>query len=159
MLMRAYIIILILGLSLLSGCNSSNNNTYLFEGNSMQPTISDQDKLLVDETYYEDNEVKTGDIIIFKYGNDSFHIKRVLGLPGELIQIKNGKLLVNRKPVNPVFVFNDIHADETMEEGLTLKQDEYFVIGDNPGSSKDSRHDGPLTEEMIIGKVLKKEAK
>ena len=157
--MRVYIIILVLGLSLLSGCNSSNNNTYLFEGNSMQPTISDQDKLLVDETYYEDNEVKTGDIVIYKNGNDSFHIKRVLGLPGELVQIKNGKFLVNRKPVNPAFVFNDIIADETMEKGMTLKQDEYFLIGDNPASSKDSRHDGPITGELIVGKVLKKEAK
>jgi signal peptidase I len=154
MIILKNIITVIFGFALLSGCSPSSTTTYLFEGNSMLPTINDQDKLEVDETYYEENEVKTGDIIVFEYGNNSFQIKRVLGKPGELIQIENGKVLVNSKPVNPEFVFNDISADEKMEEGITLKRDEYFVIGDNPEWSKDSRNDGPINGEMIIGKVL-----
>ena len=150
MLIRISIITAIFGLSLLTGCNPSKTTTYLFEGKSMQPTIIDQDKVLVDETYYEDNKVKTGDIIVYKYGNDSFQIKRVLGLPGEKIQIKNGKLLVNSIPVNPEFVFNDINAGERMEEGITLKSDEFFVVGDNPEWSKDSRNDGPLKDRKSV---------
>lgn len=154
MIKRLSIIAAAFAVIVLNGCNLSVKTTYEFDGVSMEPTIHDQDKLVVDKKYYEQNKVKTGDIIVYEYGNDSAHIKRVLGLPGELVQIKEGKFLVNGITVNPEFIFNDIPANDSLAEGITLKEDEYFVVGDNPEWSKDSRNDGPITKERIIGKVL-----
>jgi signal peptidase I len=71
-----------------------------------------------------------------------------------LIQIKNGTILNNGKPINKKYIFSNITADDTLVNGVSLKDDEYFVVGDKPDLSKDSRYYGAIKKARIIGKVI-----
>jgi signal peptidase I len=108
-LITCFWIIIVLG-----GCSISEYKEITYSGNSMLPTIKDKTKLLVDENYYEKNIVKRGDIIVFYYKEKIIHIKRVVGLPNELIQIKNGTILNNGKPIDEKYIFSNIAADDSM---------------------------------------------
>jgi signal peptidase I len=138
----------------LGGNSSSEYKEITFSGNSMLPTIKDNTKLLIDEDYYNENSVQRGDIIVFLLDNKVVHIKRVVGLPNEVIQIKNGIILTNGIPINEKFMFSTISADHTLVNGVLLKDEEYFVVGDNPDLSMDSRYYGAIKKSSIIGKVI-----
>jgi signal peptidase I len=138
----------------LGGCSFSEYKEITYSGNSMLPTIKDKTKLLIDEDYFKKKSVKRGDIIVFYIDDKVIHIKRVVGLPNELIQIKNGSILNNSKPLNEKYIFSNITADDTLVNGVSLKDDEYFVVGDNPDLSKDSRYYGAIKKDRIIGKVI-----
>lgn len=138
-------------LLILAGCNSKNVSVYQFEGISMEPTISDGDKFELDKNYFQENDIKTGDIVAFNMDEDTVHAKRVIGIPGELIEISDGEILVNDQPLDRSFIFNII--DPSRQVSIQLGIDEYFVIGDQPLFSKDSPTMGPITKDKIIGKV------
>lgn len=163
MLKVVYKIVVAFGVFLLVGCNASDTNgqkQYMFEGNSMEPTIYHGDTVTVDINYYQENKIETGDIVLIDFDDNHHHIKRVVGLPGELIQISHGELLVDGKPIDSQFVFSEINSDEDMQQGVKLGKDEYFVIGDNaanPYGSKDSRSTGPIHKTKILGKIIEVE--
>ncbi|MCK0473848.1 signal peptidase I [Halalkalibacter sp. APA_J-10(15)] len=129
----------------LVGCNSQNDAVYKFEGMSMEPTISDGDKFEVDKNYFQKHDIKTGDIVVFKMNEDITHTKRVIGLPGELIEINSGEITIDGKPLNESFIFNIMHDSEQLS--MQLGEDEYFLIGDQPLYSKDSRQMGLFTKK------------
>ncbi len=140
---------------LLAGCESGNKEIYQFEGISMSPTITDQQKVVVNYDYYINKEIQRDDIILLNL-EDTQHIKRVIGLPDELIQILDGTIYINSEPIDSEYDFVDVWADNILEDGIQLKSDEYFVIGDNlkPMTSKDSRSVGPIAKKDILGKVV-----
>jgi signal peptidase I len=149
---------------------------FFVEGASMEPSFAGGDYLIVNEFGYKQTEVRLGDnvgfsvepfrklarfdAVVFKYPRNpsQYFIKRVIGLPGETVQIRdsrvtiyndehpNGFLLDDRSYLSPKAVTSDISATE-------LKSDEYFVMGDNRQNSYDSRMIGPIPEDKIIGKV------
>lgn len=135
----------------LAGGNSKDISVYEFDGISMEPTISDGDKFEVDKKYFQDHDIKTGDIVLYKLNEDPAHAKRVIGLPGELIEISNGSIAVDGKLLDPSFIFNKI--DPGRQVRIQLGEDEYFIIGDQPLFSKDSQTEGPIKKNQIIGKV------
>lgn len=130
---------------------------FLVSGASMEPNFSDGDYLLVDEITYKFREPERGEVVVFKYPNNetTFFIKRVIGLPGERVVIEGGE----------VKVFNDENLDGLelkeyyLQPGLetsgkvdvTLKEGEYFVLGDNRSASFDSRSWGILNIKEVIG--------
>jgi signal peptidase I len=126
---------------------------YTFSGSSMQPTIEDQNKMIVNLSYYEQNPVKRGDIIVFNVEENISFIKRVVGLPNETIQIKDGTIYNNGQPINGKYVFSDIGPGE-MPDSVKIGENEYFVIGDNAPNSRDSREFGAIKKEDIVGKVV-----
>jgi signal peptidase I len=138
----------------LGGNSSSEYKEMFHSGNSMLPTIKDNTKLLIDDDFYNENSVQRGDIIVFLLDDKVVHIKRVVGLPNELIQIKDGTILNNGKPINEKNIFSNITANNTLVNGVLLKDDEYFVVGDNPDLSMDSRYYGAIKKSSIIGKVI-----
>ena len=139
--------VLILGIVLAVGYGKI---TVMQEG-SMDPTLNAGDVLLVDRMAYRFSTPKRGDIIVYKTGDDkkaSTHIKRIIGLPGETIQIKDGQILIDGETYQENGEFPGI-------EKVALDSGEYFVLGDNRNNSEDSRYAdmGNVKKRNIIGKV------
>lgn len=149
-------LVILFFIAILVGCESGNKSVYLFEGISMSPTIKDQQKVVVDKDYYLQNEIKRDDIVILNLEGNQ-HIKRVIGLPNELIQILDGTIYINNKPIDSEYDFVDVWGEDMLgEDGIQLNSDEYFVIGDSlkPMTSKDSRSVGSIAKKEILGKVV-----
>lgn len=122
----------------------------------MLPTLKDNTKILVDEKYYKKNPVERGDLIVFYFDKTNTHTKRVVGLPNEKVQIKNGNIYIDDKPIESEFIFLEIYASGNLQsKGIVLGENEYFIVGDNPPFSRDSREFGPIKKEVIVGKVIK----
>lgn len=127
-------------------------------GESMTDTFQDKDKVVLEKITYYFSDPKRYDVIVFTPYKDepkNRYIKRVIGLPGEKIQIKDNKIYINGK------IIEDKHMKDTMnnggiaEEEITLDDDEYFVLGDNRNGSTDSRFlPEKLTKKRILGKVV-----
>mgnify|MGYP004527273419 CR=1 FL=1 len=117
------------------------------DGSSMKNTLKDNDILLL----YKLGSIKRNDIVVLdeSYDNEII-IKRIIGLPGETVAIKNGKIYINNKEYDDKFAYG-----ETSDyDKITLGDDEYFILGDNRIVSKDSRYFGPVKEKEIIGKAI-----
>jgi signal peptidase I len=136
---------------------------FYVKGASMEPNFHDQEYLIVDEISYQFKNPRRGDVIVFRYPHNpqEFFIKRVIGLPGERVQIIDGKVKIyNKEHPKGVFLEEPYLPPGTRtfslidNETVKLGPDEYFVLGDNRGSSKDSRSFGPVNRSFIIGRVV-----
>ena len=127
-------------------------------GSSMETTLSNGDNLIVDKLTYHFKEPKRYDIIVFpyKYVENTYYIKRIIGLPGETVQVIDGYTYINGEQL-----VGDIYGAEVMEaagiaaEPITLGEDEYFVLGDNRNHSSDSRDPsvGILKRKDLMGRA------
>jgi signal peptidase I len=132
---------------------------FFVKGQSMEPNFENGDYLLVDEISYRFKEPQRGDVVVFKYPNDvsQRYIKRIIGLPGETIEIKDGKIDIFNQQGESILKETNYLSENIFTTGdtnITLKQDEYFVLGDNRLASADSRRWGPLPRKDIIGRVV-----
>lgn len=131
---------------------------FIVKGESMAPNFSTGDYLIVDEITYRFSEPQRGDVIVFKYPKDTTQrfIKRVIGLPGETVQVKNGQVSVFEADKEIVldeeYLPNDLKTYGDVK--TTLNKDEYFVMGDNREYSFDSRAWGVVPKSDIIGKAF-----
>lgn len=111
-------------------------------GDSMNPILRNGDVVLVNRILYDASAPKRGDVIVFKpRGNENLHsyIKRIVGLPGETVQIKDGAVYVDGKKIKEEYKTSELTEAGLAEEEITLAGDEFFVLGDNRESSEDSR--------------------
>ncbi|MBI4256451.1 signal peptidase I [Candidatus Uhrbacteria bacterium] len=130
---------------------------FYVKGASMEPNFYDQEYLIIDELTYRFREPYRGEIVVFKYPRDpsQYFIKRVIGLPGETVEVTGGNVIIyNTEHPNGVVVEED-YLDEstTGKVRVTLGEDEYYVFGDNRDSSLDSRSFGSITRDDVIGRV------
>jgi signal peptidase I len=132
---------------------------FFVQGASMEPNFLDGDYLIVNEISYRLEDPQRGDVVIFKYPLDpsQFFIKRIIGLPGETVKIEEGRIFISTETDKKEIILNesgylrDAYTAGGME--VLLKDGEYFVLGDNRGSSSDSRKWGVLPRSLIIGKA------
>jgi len=125
------------------------------EGTSMQPRLLDQERIFVNKFIYHFSSIERSDIVVFWYPKDptkSF-IKRVIGLPGESVEIRSGIVYLNGKPllepyVTPEYFDYASYAPQVVQPGT------YYVLGDHRNSSNDSRHWGPVPAENVFGKAV-----
>ena len=128
-------------------------------GASMKPTFENGDYLIVDEISYELGNPKRGDVVVFKYPYDTsqYYIKRIIGLPGEIVEFKDGRVIIKNKDNPNGFSVDEAYLSDSKEtfggSPVTLGFNEYFVLGDNRVASSDSRRWGALKDEFLIGKV------
>jgi signal peptidase I len=126
------------------------------KGQSMDPTFPDGEYILTEKVSYYRNDPKRGDVIVFKppISEDEF-IKRVIGLPGETVMIRNNKVFINDIELKEDYIKVDTYGGSFLNEGekYTVPAGNYFVIGDNRPHSSDSRAWGPITKKVITGKA------
>lgn len=132
---------------------------FFVEGASMEPNFKNGEYLLVDEISYYLKSPERGEVIVFHYPLDTskYYIKRVVGLPGETIEIKNGKVAIyNSSNLKSFFIDENYLPKEIITAGnirKKLNKGEYFVLGDNRLFSSDSRQWGTLPANDIVGRV------
>lgn len=129
-------------------------------GQSMEPALSNQDVMLINKRSYTFHSPKRYDIIAFKLKEDTeesyFNIKRIIGLPGEKVQIKNGHIFIDGKVLTDLPFEDLIMTEGTALDEITLEEEEYFVMGDNCNNSEDSRYVniGNISKKEISGRVF-----
>jgi len=130
---------------------------FLVSGASMEPNFTSSNYLLVDEVTYLLRDPQRGEVIVFKYPNDpsTYYIKRVIGLPGERVEVKGGSVYVfSQDGAKKIFSEENYLPSGLKTSGFVsvqLSEEEYFVLGDNRNYSYDSRSWGKLGRENIIG--------
>ena len=127
-------------------------------GSSMEPTLSNNDQLILDKISYRFSEPKRFDIIVFpfQYKENTYYVKRVIGLPGETVQIDlEGNIYINGEILEEDYGKEKINFPGLAVEPITLGDDEYFVMGGNRNNSSDSRDPsvGNIRRSNIIGKA------
>jgi len=134
---------------------------FIVRGASMEPNYHDFDYLIIDELTYRFESPVRGDVIVFNspMTPSQRFIKRVIGLPSETIKIQKGEILITTADnknidLNEPYLPGGLFTSDSNQ--VTLKSDEYFVLGDNRPYSYDSRYFGPIKRNTIIGKVALK---
>jgi len=133
---------------------------FLFEpfyipSGSMEPTLQVEDKIIVNKLVYRFKDPERGDIVVFQHpmlDPKLDYIKRVIGLPGETLEIKDSTVYINGEPLKEDYLPEDLRF---MDFGpVTIPENSYFMMGDNRNNSQDSRVWGTLPREYIIGKAF-----
>jgi len=152
--------IVVISLVVIIGIRAFVMQPFFVSGKSMEPNFYDGDYLIVDEISYRLGEPERGDVIIFHYPYNvkEYYIKRIIGLPGEKIKIKDNIIIIynNENPEGftikeNIYLSNDVLTIGDYEK--ELKNDEYYVLGDNRTASADSRRWGVLEKRFIVGRA------
>jgi len=131
---------------------------FIVNGASMDPTFATGQFLIVDRLSYRFSEPERGDVIIFEYPNNPkiYYIKRIVGLPGETVFIKDGSITIINEENPDGLILDEPYIDSVHKShdtlSATLGNHDYFVMGDNRMQSSDSRMWGSLDRDLIIGK-------
>ncbi|HOV29552.1 MAG TPA: signal peptidase I [Candidatus Dojkabacteria bacterium] len=127
-------------------------------GSSMHPTYKNGEYLMANKITYKVKQPQRGDVIIFKYSDTQDFIKRIIGLPGETVMLKDGKIYINGDLLDESAYLNSsiyTNGGDFLKEGQSIKvpEGEYFVCGDNRPHSSDSRTFGTISMDRIKGKA------
>lgn len=136
-------------------------------GPSMEATLQDKDSIMVEKVSYRFGKPNRFDIIVFYHFFDNnyqnkkdegaydLYVKRIIGLPGETVQIVGQTILINGEPLEENYGKDPIAFEGVAEEPIVLGEDEYFVLGDNREVSQDSRYEevGNIKEDLIVGRA------
>lgn len=125
------------------------------DGISMEPALENGDKLIIDKMSYRFREPERFEVVVFPQKVGVYYVKRIIGLPGETVQIKEGKIYINDVLLVENYGKEPIDEDYTMELPVTLGKDQYFVLGDNRNHSIDSREPsvGAVSKNYIVGRA------
>lgn len=136
---------------------------FMIKGASMEPNFQDGNYIVADEISYRFQEPARGEVVVFHFPFDQkqYFIKRIIGLPGETVEIKDKQVIIHKNQNQESEVLSETYLPDNVKsktEGslkVTLKESEFFVMGDNRfhDKSSDSRSWGPVEKDLIVGKV------
>ena len=132
----------------------------LVDGHSMEPTFFGDDRLVVSRVHYLLGQPQRGDILVFNSLRESelargvMLIKRVIGLPGETVEIRDRILHINGEALDERYIKDEVCRRRCHDQTWQLGADEYFMMGDNRNNSNDSRSFGPVPLPSIVGRVV-----
>lgn len=133
---------------------------FIVRGASMEPNFENREYLIVDEVSYYFRKPQRGESIVFRYPRDpqQFFIKRIIGLPGEKVAIKGGRVRIVNLDFPDGFILEELYLDPSdrmtyPDANMELGKDQFFVLGDNRDASSDSRVWGPLDGKFITGRA------
>ncbi len=131
---------------------------FVVSGSSMFPTFKNGDYLIVDKISYKVGDPDRDDVVVFKFPNDTkkYFIKRIIGLPGETIDVRGKVITIVNKEHPEGFVLDQPFVENSANNDVhyVLKDDEYYVMGDNRTASSDSRIWGPVKRDLLTGRAL-----
>lgn len=125
------------------------------EGTSMMPKLANHERIFINKFVYRFEQIQRGDIVVFLYPLDpsKSYIKRVVGLPGEWVSIRDGRVLINDRPLTEPYL-PPSYLDHENYTPAYVEPDHYFVLGDHRESSNDSRVWGTVERKYIYGKAV-----
>ncbi len=130
---------------------------FIVRGVSMEPSFHEADYLIVDQLSYRFREPVRGEVVVFQYPQNpqKRHIKRIIGLPGESVIIRNERIVINHQGEEIILEEDYLSLPRTTgDKEILLSEEEYFVMGDNREASFDSRNWGSLPRDNIVGRVF-----
>ncbi len=160
---QAILISAIVGL--VTACSPDRYKTYYIPSESMLPTLQVNDRIIVDRAYYQSNAPQRGDLVIFQppmqltqmlqgimpLDAKTVFVKRVIGLPGDVVEVKQGKVYVNQRPLSEPY----LTEAPTYDWGpIAVPAGALIVLGDNRNNALDSHYWGVLPQKNLIGKVF-----
>ena len=127
-------------------------------GSSMESTLSDGDEIIINKMAYRFHDPERFDVVVFKQSNKEhgyYNVKRIIGLPGETIQIIDNVIYINGEAIEDDVIAETMNNAGLAAEEITLEENEYFVLGDNRNNSEDSRfaNVGNIISDEIVGKA------
>ncbi len=125
------------------------------EGTSMMPGLADQERIFINKFVYRFESIERGDVVVFRYPGDPSknYIKRIVGVPGDRIEILRGEVIVNGSRLAEPYVPAEFRDERSMSE-VVVPAGGYFVLGDHRNLSSDSRDFGVVEREAIFGKAV-----
>lgn len=156
-LLKDFFIPLIFGLTIVLLLRGFVFGLYHIPSESMVPTLEVHDRVVVSKLSYVHGEPERGDVVVFKYpgfdesGEQPIYIKRLVGLPGDKVEIRQNQVLVNGRALKESYIAKD--ADMGDFGPYTVGEDEFFMMGDNRNHSNDSRFWGTVPRDLLIGKA------
>lgn len=130
---------------------------FVVKGASMEPNFFDSEYLIIDELTFRFRNPERGEIVVFQppQHEDQYYIKRVIGLPGETVEVRNGLITIYNEEYPNGFTLEESYISEVTEgrDRRTLGADEYYLLGDNRDASLDSRYFGAVNIDEFIGRV------
>ena len=127
------------------------------EGTSMMPVLEDQERIFINKFVYQFNisSIERGDVVVFYYPHDQSksYIKRVIGIPGDVVEVKEGRVLVNGAGIEEPYVPAE-YRDQMSYSAVKVDGEKYYVMGDHRSSSNDSRSWGLVPRDNIYGKAV-----
>ena len=139
------------------GCGLVGKNYVRLEGTTMLPNFKDGQLLKIKRfDRFEKPDVKRGDVVVFLFPDDpsASYVKRLIGLPGDEVQIREGKVIVNGQELNEPYVDSRLNLSHRSQEPIGVRTGYYYVLGDNRDNSSDSRIWGLVPERYIYAKVV-----
>ena len=130
----------------------------IVQGRSMAPTLEDGERYLLNRWTYTYRPPERGEVVVLRDpGHSDLAIKRIVGIPGDSIQLKRGGVLINGKPFVEAYLASGTrtYAPDMQEQLVMLGEDQYFVLGDNRQVSEDSRFYGPVHRQRIVGCITR----
>src|SRR5258708_1147511 len=154
-LLLAKLLLVLLATSSCSTLRHAAVHLIKVEGIAMEPALKNGDRIVMDRNV---DKLGRGDIVAFYYPVDptKSYIKRIVGLPGETVEVRDGRVLINGTVLDESYVTPANNRVKSARKEITIPNDSYYVIGDNRDNSNDSRMWGPLERKFVYGKYVRK---